>query len=83
MQENVKLFALTTCIHCKNTKEFLNKCGVEFECVDVDKLEGEARKKVLDEIKQINPSCSFPTVVIGDKVIIGFRKEEIREALNL
>lgn len=82
-RSNVKLYALSTCIHCKNTKEFLNKCGVDYECVEVDKLEGEERKKTLDEVKKFNPSCSFPTVIIGDKVIVGFKKEEIQEALNL
>jgi glutaredoxin-like protein NrdH len=80
---DVKLYALSTCIHCKNTKEFLSECGVGFNCVDVDKLDAEQRKAILDEIKEINPSCSFPTIIIGDKIIIGFRKEEIKEALNL
>jgi len=80
---DVKLFALSTCIHCKNTKEFLETCGVGYECVDVDKLDGEERRQVIEEIKRINPSCSFPTIIIGDIIIVGFRKEEIKEALNL
>lgn len=80
---DIKLFALTTCVHCKNTKEFLSGCGVDYECVEVDKLEGEERKKVIEEIKQINPNCSFPTLIIGDKIIVGFRADEIKEALNL
>ncbi len=79
----MKLYALSTCIHCKNTKELLNECGVEYDCIDVDTLDAEERKKIIEEIKSVNPSCSFPTLIIGDKVIIGFRKEEIREALNL
>jgi glutaredoxin-like protein NrdH len=37
----------------------------------------------LEKIKEINPSCSFPTLVIGDKVIVGFREDKIREYLNL
>jgi glutaredoxin-like protein NrdH len=49
----------------------------------VDKLEGDERKKVLEEIRQINPNCSFPTIIIGDKIIVGFRADEIKEALNL
>ena len=54
-----------------------------YECVDVDKLEGEERKAMIEEVKKVNPSCSFPTLIIGDKIIVGFRKDEIREALNL
>ncbi|NSW88083.1 MAG: glutaredoxin family protein [Syntrophobacteraceae bacterium] len=80
---DVKLYALSTCIHCKNTKEYLDGCGVGYECVDVDKLEGEERKAMIEEVKKVNPSCSFPTLIIGDKIIVGFRKDEIREALNL
>jgi glutaredoxin-like protein NrdH len=80
---DVKLFALSTCVHCRNTKDFLSSCGVEYECIDVDKLDGEERKKVLEQIKEINPSCSFPTIIIGDKIIVGFRSDEIKEALNL
>lgn len=80
---DVKLFALSTCIHCRNTKDYLNECGVKYECVEVDKLETEERKNMIEEIKKINPSCSFPTIIIGEKIIVGFRKDEIKEALDL
>jgi len=80
---DVMLYALSTCSHCKNCKEFLNGCGVRYDCIDVDQLEGEERKIILEKIKEINPSCSFPTLVIGDKVIVGFREDKIKECLNL
>ncbi len=80
---NVKIYALSTCIHCKNTKEFLSGCGIKFSFVDVDKLGLEERKEILEEIKNFNPSCSFPTIIIGDKVIVGYREDEIKKALNL
>ena len=79
---DIKLYALSTCIHCRNTKEFLNDCGVDYDCVEVDKLDKEERTAILEEIKKINPSCSFPTLIIGDKIIVGFRKDEIAEALK-
>lgn len=80
---DVKLFALSTCSHCRSTKDFLNECGIQYECVDVDKLDADERKKVLEEVKALNPNCSFPTIVIGEKIIVGFREDEIKEALNL
>lgn len=83
MNDHVKLYALSTCIHCRDTKDFLDKCGVDYDCVDVDKLEGDERRRLIDEIKENNPSCAFPMIMIGPKVIIGFRKEEIKEALSL
>jgi glutaredoxin-like protein NrdH len=79
----IKLYALSTCIHCRDTKSFLEKCGVDYDCVEVDKLEGEQRREIIDEIKKSNPGCAFPMLIIGNKVIIGFRKDEIKEALDL
>jgi glutaredoxin-like protein NrdH len=81
--QDVKLYALSTCIHCKETVEFLDKCGVDYDCVHVDNLDGDERREILDEIKKTNPACAFPMLMIGGKVIIGFKREEIREALNL
>ena len=80
---DIKLYALSTCIHCRNAKEFLNECGINYDCVDVDTLEGGERREIVEEIKKSNPNCSFPMLIIGNKVIIGFRKDEIKEALNL
>jgi glutaredoxin-like protein NrdH len=81
--QNVKLYALSTCIHCRDAKAFLDKCGIDYDCVHVDKLDGEEKRQLIEEIKKTNPGCAFPMLLVGDKVIIGFRQEEIREALNL
>ena len=79
----VKIYALSTCSHCRNTKKFLNDCGVPFYSVDVDLLQGEERAAMIEEVKKYNPNCSFPTLLIGDKTIVGFREDEIKEALGL
>lgn len=80
--KDIKLYALTTCSHCRNCKDFLAECGCNYECIDVDTLAPDQRQAVLQEIKQLNPRVSFPTLVIGDKVIVGFKKEEIQEILT-
>lgn len=80
---NVKVYALSTCIHCRNAKEFLKERGVKYDVVDVDKLGGEERKEILEEVRSLNPNCSFPTIVVGDRVIVGFQEDEIKEALGL
>jgi glutaredoxin len=81
--KDVKLYTLSTCSHCKSTKRLLAECTIEYDFVDVDTLEGEERKAILEDIKKINPRCSFPTLVIGDKVIVGYKEKEIKEALGL
>ena len=81
--KSVKLYTLSTCSHCKSTKKLLNDCTIQYEFVDVDLLEGEERKMILEDIKKINPRCSFPTLIIGDKVIVGFKENDIKEALGI
>lgn len=80
----VLLYALSTCGWCRKTKEFLNKLGVEYSYIFVDLLEENDKDKTIGEIKKWNPRCSFPTIVINDKeTIVGFKEEEIKEALGL
>ncbi len=79
----VKIYTLSTCGHCRATKRLLDECGVKFEFTDVDLLEGEERAAVLNEVRKINPNCSFPTIIIGDTIIIGHREDEIKRALGL
>ena len=84
MSDNpVKIYSLSTCSHCKSTKKFLSDCTVMYDFVDVDLLEGEERKAILEDVKKFNPKCSFPTIIIGNKVIVGFKENEMREALGL
>ena len=83
MAKEVKIYTLSTCSHCKATKQFLNECAVKYEYEDVDLKHGEERAAILEEIKKWNPNCSFPTIIIGDKVIVGFKEDQIREALEL
>ncbi len=83
MDNEVKLYTLSTCSHCKSTKRLLAECTIEYDFVDVDLLEGEERKAILTDIKKVNPRCSFPTLIIGDKVIVGYKEKEIKEALGL
>jgi glutaredoxin-like protein NrdH len=82
-QEELKIYTLSTCSHCRATKKFLDNSGIEYSYTDVDLLQGEEREAVIEEVKKYNPRCTFPTIVIGDKVIVGFREDEIREALHL
>ncbi len=80
---DVKIYTLSTCGHCKLVKKLLNECNVEYDFVDVDTLGAEERKTVLEEVKQLNPKCSFPTIKIGDQVIVGHHEDKIKEALGI
>jgi glutaredoxin-like protein NrdH len=82
-EKPVKIYSLSTCSHCKSTKKFLSECTIQYDFVDVDLLEGSERKAILEDIKKLNPKCSFPTIIIGEKVIVGYKEDEIKEALGL
>jgi len=79
----VKIFTLSTCSHCKATKKFLSDAKVAFDFTDVDLLEGDEKQLVINEVIKYNPNRSFPTILIGDKVIIGFNEKALREALGI
>ena len=78
-----RLYSLSTCSHCRACKKLLSECGVEYEFTDVDLLPEDEKNRVIEEIKELSARCAFPTLVIGDKVIVGFKQDEIREALRL
>lgn len=83
MSVPIQVYSLSTCSHCKATKRFLSDCTVKYDFVDVDLLKGDERKAILEDVKKFNPRCSFPTVIIGETVIVGYKEDEIKEALGL
>jgi len=82
-EKRVKVYTLSTCGHCKAAKKLLDDCSVAYEFTDVDLLTGEDRAEVLEDVKKLNPRCSFPTIIIGDRVIVGYKEDEIKEALGM
>ena len=79
----VMLYALSTCGWCKRTRELLGELGVGYDYLYVDLLKGEEQSAAIKEVQKYNPACNFPTLVINSKkCIIGFKEDEIREALG-
>ncbi len=78
----IKVYSLSTCGHCRQARKLLEDLGAEHTVVEVDRLEGEERSCAISEVRKINPALSFPTLVIGEKVIAGNREKLIREALG-
>ena len=76
------LYTLSTCVHCSATKQFLKEHGIDYDYVDVDTLDGMERERVRAEVMKISGG-RFPTIIVGKKVIVGFREDKLREALGL
>jgi glutaredoxin len=79
----ITLYTLSTCSHCRRTKRFFQDLGIDVQFQDVDLLTGEAREHVMAEVRKLNPDCTFPTICIGDDVIVGFHEDKLRKALGL
>jgi len=82
-EHQVKVFALSTCMWCRKTKKLLQDNSVEYEFVNVDELQGAERKATIEEVKKHNLKCTFPTIVVDGKCIVGYRENELKEALGL
>ena len=78
----IVVYALSTCPWCRKTKALLDELGVAYDVLDVDLIDDVEENKIKPDLLKYNPRYSFPTVLIGEKVIIGFKEDEIREALG-
>jgi ferredoxin-thioredoxin reductase catalytic subunit/glutaredoxin len=82
-QLKIRLYALTTCEYCQSLKRMLAELAPEYEVIEVDILSRDERKKIVEELKKVNPACSFPTTVVGDRAIVGYKVQEIKEAMGI
>lgn len=78
MSEKVKIYTTSTCHYCHQLKEYLGEQGVSFDAYDVgqDKAAFEEMKKVTGGAR------SVPVIVVGEKVIVGFDKSAVENALK-
>ena len=83
-KNKVFLYTLSTCGWCKKTKELLKEKGVAYEYLDLDKCSKEDQKTAIVELKAKNLPVAFPIIIVNDdKVIQGFKKDNILKALEL
>jgi len=83
-EHEVLFYGLSTCVWCKKTRQFLEDRGVSFRYIYVDLVPREERGEVVGELRRVNPSGNFPTVVIdGDRVVVGYRPEELEKELGI
>lgn len=81
--KRVTLFSLSTCGYCQAIKKMFEDLRIEHTVLQVDELEPEARKKAMIELRRVNEKCSFPTVIIDDEVVVGYKVQEIKERAGI
>jgi glutaredoxin-like protein NrdH len=83
-KHKVMMYAISTCAWCKMTKKFLNDSDIDYEYVDVDLSSEADHEKIRQEITRLGAPPSYPTLIVDDKTVItGFRKDKIKEALEI
>ena len=73
----VKVYSVAWCAPCNKLKKYLDQKGIKYEVVTVAD-EKEAR----DEVLKVSGQRSVPVLTVNDKVIVGFEKTQIDEALR-
>lgn len=73
----VKIYSTTWCVYCRMVKEYLGKLGVPFQEIDIEK-----DPKAAEYIMGKSHSAAVPQIEIGDKVILGFDRPKIDQALK-
>ena len=79
----VHLYALSTCPYCKGARKFLDEKNVDYDVIEVDLISGTEREDVLAEVQRVSGGMSFPVIVVGDEVVVGFDRDRIATALEL
>jgi glutaredoxin len=83
-RHKVFVYALSTCAWCKLTKQFLRENEIEYEYIDVDLCSEEDKEKIKKDILERGGSLSYPVIIVDDNILInGFRKDKIKEALEI
>ena len=82
MPATITVYTLATCPHCNHAKDYLDAHNISYDTVSVDFLSGDDLTRVMDTLRRLNPEVTFPTIVIGETVIVGFRPEAIEAALK-
>ena len=75
--QKVEIYSTSKCHYCKIVKEYLDDKGIEYTVHDVGIDLGKRKEMV-----EISGQMGVPVTKIGDKIIVGFKEDEINAALK-
>ena len=78
MAKSVVIYSTPTCPFCVRAKQYLKDNKIQFEDIDVS----ENHEKAQEMIKK-SGQMGVPVLEIGEKIIVGFDKDKIKEALDI
>lgn len=78
MAKNVKVYSTSTCPYCIRAKQFLKENNINFKDIDVASDQDAAQEMI-----KRSGQMGVPVIDIDGKLIVGFDKEKIKEALGI
>lgn len=78
MPNTVKIYTTPVCVYCKMAKAFFDEHKVKYQEVNVAS-DAKAREEMINKSKQIG----VPVIDVNGKIIIGFDKPRLSDALGL
>ena len=81
--KNVFMYTLSTCPWCRKTKQYFTDHNVPFQYVDYDLQSTPEQSKIEQEIQKRGGPLSFPWVLIGDDLVVGWNPAKYDELLAL
>lgn len=76
--KNITIYSTPTCPYCKMAKEYMTEKGVAFTEIDVSADQSKAEVMV-----KKSGQMGVPVIDVDGKILIGFDKKELNEALGL
>lgn len=78
MDKKVTVYSTPTCPFCVRAKQFLKENSIRFEDIDVSENQEKAQEMI-----KCSGQMGVPVLDIDGKIIVGFDKEKIKEALGI
>ena len=77
-KHTVKIFTTPQCPYCHKAKDFFRENGIMYEEKDVS-----SDQKAQDEMIKASGELGVPQIWIGDSILVGFDREQLKKALKL
>lgn len=75
--KKIKVYGTSWCHYCNAAREFFKEKRIPFEDINIEK-NPEAAKEIIEKSGQMG----VPVILIGEKVIVGFNREQIEDLLK-
>ncbi|MGE5309088.1 MAG: glutaredoxin family protein [Deltaproteobacteria bacterium] len=76
--KQVRMYSTPTCPFCVRAKQFFSENKIPFESYDVSQDQGKA-----EEMIKKSGQMGVPVIDIDGKIIVGFDKDRIKQALDM